>query len=123
VQNRSNADESGERITLAAVYPTKEIVREHEDVQPAHDAEGTVNVCHEGGSIVVFSPSASSENEPRSESGKPADAEWLDHCRARELAERAAAKRAASTEARRVHQELAQAYSQMRRSPRGSSCR
>jgi hypothetical protein len=33
-----------------------------------------------------------------------------DYCRARERAERAAAKGACSIEARRVHQELAQAY-------------
>ena len=37
------------------------------------------------------------------------------YCRARERAERAAAKRAGSVKARRVHQELAQAYARLTR--------
>lgn len=66
-----------------------------------------------GGSIVAFSdyPSAASEAPPTK---AKADAQWLDYCRTRELAERAAAKSARSVEARRVHQELAQAYMLMR---------
>jgi hypothetical protein len=38
---------------------------------------------------------------------------WIDQCRARELAERAAAKRASSIADRRMHQELAQAYASL----------
>jgi hypothetical protein len=38
---------------------------------------------------------------------------WIDQCRARELAERAAAKRASSIDERRMHQELAQAYASL----------
>lgn len=44
------------------------------------------------------------------------DDESLDYFRRRELAERAAAKRAASSGARRVHQEMAQCYAEMLRS-------
>ena len=72
-----------------------------------------MNVCHEGGSIFMFRESWPSRNEPRSEVAKPVDAGWVDYCRARELAERAAAKKAGSIEARRIHQELAQAYARM----------
>jgi len=39
--------------------------------------------------------------------------DWIDQCRARELAERAAAKRASSIDERRMHQELAQAYASL----------
>jgi hypothetical protein len=41
------------------------------------------------------------------------DQDSLDYFRRRERAERAAAKRAASEAARRVHQELAQSYAQL----------
>lgn len=41
------------------------------------------------------------------------DAEWLEHIRLRERAERSAAKKATSEQARGVHQELAQAYVRM----------
>ena len=69
-----------------------------------------MNVGHGAGSILTFKDAWTSRDEPPSGEPKPADAAWLDHCRARELAERAAAKNAGSIEARRVHQELAQAY-------------
>ena len=42
-----------------------------------------------------------------------ADDEWLDHCKAREVAERAAAKNATSIRAHAIHQELAQAYARI----------
>jgi hypothetical protein len=38
---------------------------------------------------------------------------WIDQCRARDFAERAAAKRASSIDERRMHQELAQAYASL----------
>ena len=66
-----------------------------------------MNISHEGSSIIAFRDSWPSRLEPQSEPLEPGDP---DYCRARELAERAAAKRAGSVEARRVHQELAQAY-------------
>ena len=72
-----------------------------------------MNISHEGSCIFTFRDSWRSRNKPQSEILDPVDAEWLDHCRARELAERAAAKKATSTEARGIHQELAQAYARM----------
>jgi hypothetical protein len=74
-----------------------------------------VNICHDGGSLLTFTDSWASRNEPQANSLEPADTEWLDYCRARELAERAAAKRASSIEARRIHQELAEAYARRAR--------
>jgi hypothetical protein len=70
-----------------------------------------MNVCNEDDSLVIFRDEWATKNNPESqtESGA-ARADWADYCRARELAERAAAKRACSIRARRVHQELAQAY-------------
>jgi hypothetical protein len=72
---------------------------------------GPVNVCNEGGSLIIFRDDWAAKNNPAPRShSSAADAEWTDYCRARERAERAAAKRASSIRARRVHQELAQAY-------------
>ena len=65
-------------------------------------------------SIVIFADDWASRNTPEPAFAIRADAEWLDYCRARELAERKAAKSARSLQARRVHQELAQAYMQLR---------
>jgi len=69
-----------------------------------------VNICNEGGSIVTFQDSWPTKNEPEAEPQKTDD---VDYCRARELAERGAAKNARSAEARGVHQQLAQAYARM----------
>jgi hypothetical protein len=79
-----------------------------------------MNVCHGGGPVIVFRDRWSSRNESELPSAKPVDAEWIDYCRARELAERAAAKKAGSIEARRIHQQLAQAYARMIRRERGA---
>jgi hypothetical protein len=70
-------------------------------------------VCNDGSSIVVFREPAESGLASDLEAGAAADRAWLDHCRSRELAERAAAKRATCSRAREVHQELAQAYARM----------
>jgi hypothetical protein len=69
-----------------------------------------VNICNEGGPVLAFadSPGADGEDEPRPP--RLSAAEWSAYCRTREAQERAAAKKAQSTEARRVHQELAQGY-------------
>jgi len=70
-----------------------------------------MNVEHGDSGFIIFRADPASSDE-----GKPAvgrSSEWIDHCRSRELAERAAAKRATCSKAREVHQELAQAYSQM----------
>jgi hypothetical protein len=73
-----------------------------------------MNVCDDGGPIVIFRDDWSLRNTSENDKPKLAeDVEWIDHCRARELAERAAAKHASSARARRVHQELAQAYARM----------
>jgi hypothetical protein len=72
-----------------------------------------VNISNEGGSIVAFRDPWPTRNEAESEPQKIDDPEWLDYCRARELAERGAAKNARSAEARGVHQQLAQAYARM----------
>lgn len=70
-----------------------------------------MNVCNEGGPLVIFREERAARSNPKTDHLKPAsDDGWVDYCRAREASERAAAKRAASITARRVHQELAQAY-------------
>jgi hypothetical protein len=70
-----------------------------------------MNVCNEDDSLVIFRDEWATKNNPESQTESVAGrADWADYCRARELAERAAAKRAGSIKARRVHQELAQAY-------------
>ena len=66
-----------------------------------------MNVDHQGGSIIAFRDSFATRNAPGHEVPKPIDTEL---CRDRERAERAAAEKAASLEARRVHQELAEAF-------------
>jgi hypothetical protein len=69
-----------------------------------------VNISTDDGPVVVFRDSwASGPNEPDPPETR-ANRGWADYCRAREKAERAAAKCASSLAARRVHQELAQAY-------------
>jgi hypothetical protein len=72
-----------------------------------------MNVCDDNGSFVVFRGRWPTSENTESESPEPIDAAWIDHCRARESAERAAAKQTTCVEARRVHQELAQAYARM----------
>jgi hypothetical protein len=72
-----------------------------------------VNVCKEGGSIIAFSDGWGTGKVTGSEAPRPGDDEWLDYCRRREGAERLAAKAASSATARRVHQQLAQAYAAM----------
>ena len=69
-----------------------------------------MNVCNQGSSIVVFREPPESRLATDLKTDATVDRERLDHCRSRELAERAAAKRATCSRAREVHQELAQAY-------------
>ena len=69
-----------------------------------------MNVERDGGGLIVFRDSWPEEG---TSAARPADREWLDHIRAREFAERAAAKHATCPRAREVHQQLAQAYSRM----------
>lgn len=68
-----------------------------------------MNICNEGGPVIAFRDAWGLAADRDIQSADPPDA---DYCRARERAERAAAKTAQSIEARRVHQELAQAYAQ-----------
>ena len=68
-----------------------------------------MNVCNEGGPIVVFRESPESRLAPDEQPRAPR----VDDIRRRELAERAAAKHATSSRARAAHQELAQAYARM----------
>lgn len=69
-----------------------------------------MNVCNDGGSFVTFNDTRGL-NDDKLELGT--DEQWIDYCRSREMAERAAAKRASSATARRVHQELAQTYARV----------
>jgi hypothetical protein len=69
-----------------------------------------MNVERDGGGFIVFRDSWPEEQPV---SAPPADGAWADHLRARELAERAAAKNATCARAREVHQQLAQAYSRI----------
>lgn len=62
-----------------------------------------MNVSHDPSSLIIFRAAAR-------DAEAPASPVCGDYCRVREQAERTAAKRATSTAARRVHQELAQAY-------------
>jgi hypothetical protein len=79
-----------------------------------------MNVCNKGGPLIIFRDEWATKNNPGAQAHRPAaDAAWIDYCRARERAERAAAKHASSIRARRVHQELAQAYASVTRQ-RGS---
>ena len=69
---------------------------------------------HDPGSLIIFrAPWVRDAQTPASPIGE-------DYCRVRERAERAAAKRAGSVEARRAHQELAQAYARVTMRRRGS---
>ena len=61
-------------------------------------------MSHDPSSLIIFRAAAARDAEA------PAPPVRGDYCRVREQAERTAAKRATSTAARRVHQELAQAY-------------
>jgi hypothetical protein len=69
-----------------------------------------MNVEHDGGGFIIF---RSGRPEEETGAARSADDEWLDHIRARELAERAAAKHATCSRAREIHQQLAQAYARM----------
>ena len=73
----------------------------------------SMNVSNDSSSIMVFNDPPESRVGSALREGSVADPEWLDHCRSRELAERAAAKHATCSRARQVHQELAQAYARM----------
>ena len=63
--------------------------------------------------LVVFRSSTNGLNGPSVEEAGPAPEPSLEYLRARERAERAAAKRAQSLAARHVHQELAQHYAEL----------
>ncbi len=76
-----------------------------------------MNVCDESSSIIAFRDPWPTRNDAEQEVPRR-DRQWLDYCSAREQAERAAAKRAASDAARRIHQELALAYAQAVRGER-----
>lgn len=70
-----------------------------------------MNVCHDGGPIIAF---RNAWDDSREEASDARSGErWLDYCRTREAAERAAAKKASSINAQRVHQELALAYARI----------
>lgn len=67
------------------------------------------------GGMIVFRTPASAANDTGAEAHEPA-LQWpADYLRARERAERAAAKRAESLAARHAHQELAQHYAELLR--------
>lgn len=68
-----------------------------------------MNIEKDSGPVLVFCGMGPDEPPPPI-SG---DESWIDHLRVREQAERGAAKNATSPQARRVHQELAQAYSRI----------
>ncbi len=74
-----------------------------------------MNVDDDAGGFIIFRAGPFRADEP--EPG--ASAEWIEHCRSREFAERAAAKRATCSEARKIHQQLAQAYARMIRGAGG----
>jgi hypothetical protein len=67
-----------------------------------------VNINNAGGPVLSFPDSmlVDGHDDP----GPRQTPEWAAYCRTREAQERAAAKKALSIEARRVHQELAQGY-------------
>jgi hypothetical protein len=70
--------------------------------------------------FVIFREPWSAGGDPEPEPAIHSSDVSADYCRARELAERAAAKRATSARARSVHQELAQHYARraLRAAPR-----
>jgi hypothetical protein len=73
-----------------------------------------LNNLNDSTSLVIFREDWAARNNPDTPASKSVgDLEWVEHCRVREFAERAAAKHAGSDAARRVHQELAQAYARM----------
>jgi hypothetical protein len=69
-----------------------------------------MNVCNEGGSFILFHDQLA---DPVAADRTAVDPKWGDYYRARERMELAAAEQAHSTAARRVHQELAQAYARL----------
>jgi hypothetical protein len=69
-----------------------------------------VNICHDGGSVIAFRDAWHSRD---SRAPRPPGADWIEYCQTRERKERACAQRAASVEARRIHQELAQSYAHL----------
>ena len=83
-------------------------------VIPRGASESAMNVCHEGGPIVTFRDAWRAEDEARL-APAAGDEPSRQYCRSREAAERAAAKSASSVHARRVHQELAEAYALLAR--------
>lgn len=66
--------------------------------------------------LIVFKNAANGEHGLGAPDALPQGACSVEYLRARERAERAAAKRAQSLAARHVHQELAQHYAQLVRS-------
>jgi phosphoribosylaminoimidazole-succinocarboxamide synthase len=70
-----------------------------------------MNVDPGSGPIVVYREFPSEQ----ADSASPRSSDDKDYFRAREHAERAAAKAAVSTRARRIHQQLAQVYAQLAR--------
>ncbi|MEA3058417.1 MAG: hypothetical protein QOF34_1232 [Sphingomonadales bacterium] len=67
-----------------------------------------MNINNAGGPVLAFPDSMGAATDE--ELGPRHNPEWVAYCRTREAQERAAAKKAHSLEARRVHQELAQGY-------------
>jgi hypothetical protein len=63
--------------------------------------------------MVVFKSSSNDADAFAAQAALAADDHGVDYLRARERAERAAAKRAQSIAARHVHQELAQHYAEL----------
>ena len=73
-----------------------------------------MNIEHGSGPIMAFTDRAGPDDAVA-----PPSKDAVEYCRKRERAERAAAKKSPSVLARRVHQELAEAYAQMtRKAPR-----
>ena len=69
-----------------------------------------MNVPSDEGSILTFREPWTCRGEGDVHAAATSEETWLDYCRSRERKERAAAKQASSVLARRIHQELAQAY-------------
>jgi hypothetical protein len=68
-----------------------------------------MNRHRDEGPIVTFTDQWGAKDD-ESLLAAPLGHRWHEYCRYREAAERAAAKRASSVQAQRIHQELAQAY-------------
>jgi hypothetical protein len=72
-----------------------------------------VNISNEGGPIVAFRDLWPERADCAAAAQPRCDREWLNYCRARESAERAAAQNAPCPQARHVHRELARAYARL----------